>query len=116
MRNMAQRNSSRVIENLSKHLSGLQQQRALLRNLTSASSQNPLLEDWTATEPFGLPPFSRIEPSHFKPAFDEAMAQHLAEFTAGETEGLEPHIFLFGDWMQGTKRYEGGRVGCRVPK
>ena len=23
------------------------------------------------------------------------MAQHLAEFTAGETEGLEPHIFIW---------------------
>eukprot|EP00658_Telonema_sp_P-2_P084292 TRINITY_DN9319_c0_g1_i3.p1 TRINITY_DN9319_c0_g1~~TRINITY_DN9319_c0_g1_i3.p1 ORF type:complete len:655 (+),score=134.46 TRINITY_DN9319_c0_g1_i3:152-1966(+) len=44
---------------------------------------NPLLEDWTVTDPeFGMPPFARIEPAHFRPAFDAAMASHLADLEA----------------------------------
>ncbi|TNE60137.1 MAG: M3 family peptidase [Alphaproteobacteria bacterium] len=41
---------------------------------------NPLLETWTT--PFGLPPFDRIEPEHFKPAFDTAFAEHNGEIDA----------------------------------
>ncbi|HZA95718.1 MAG TPA: M3 family metallopeptidase, partial [Burkholderiaceae bacterium] len=38
---------------------------------------NPLLENWD--EPFGLPPFERVRPEHFAPAFEQAMAAHNAE-------------------------------------
>ena len=38
---------------------------------------NPLLENWD--EPFGLPPFERVRPEHFAPAFEQAMATHRAE-------------------------------------
>ena len=38
---------------------------------------NPLLNDWTA--PFGLPPFESIETSHFRPAFEAAMADWRAD-------------------------------------
>ena len=41
---------------------------------------NPLLEDWTT--PFGLPPFERIAPEHFPPAFEAAFAEHKAEIEA----------------------------------
>jgi peptidyl-dipeptidase Dcp len=41
---------------------------------------NPLLESWPA--PFGLPPFGRIRPAHFGPAFEQAMAAHEAEIAA----------------------------------
>ena len=41
-----------------------------------------MLGDWAATEPFGLPPFSKISPEHFRPAFDAALAEHLAEASA----------------------------------
>ena len=41
---------------------------------------NPLLAAWTA--PFGLPPFAAIEPAHFGPAFDAALAAHDAEIAA----------------------------------
>ena len=41
---------------------------------------NPLLDDWTT--PFGLPPFDRIRPEHFRPAFDAAFAAHRAEIDA----------------------------------
>ncbi|MGA7199437.1 M3 family metallopeptidase [Roseiarcus sp.] len=41
---------------------------------------NPLLEPWTG--PFEAPPFERIEPSHFRPAFDAAIARARAEIDA----------------------------------
>jgi peptidyl-dipeptidase Dcp len=41
---------------------------------------NPLLESWTT--PFGVPPFDRIAPEHFAPAFAQAMEEHLAEIAA----------------------------------
>ncbi len=41
---------------------------------------NPLLADWTT--PFGIPPFDQIRPEHFVPAFEAAMALHLADIAA----------------------------------
>ncbi|WP_225889878.1 M3 family metallopeptidase [Indioceanicola profundi] len=46
----------------------------------TAESANPLLAEWTT--PFGVPPFSQIEPEHFLPAFEKAMADHKAEVAA----------------------------------
>lgn len=41
---------------------------------------NPLLQSWTA--PFGLPPFSTLQPEHFEPALRQAMQQHRDELNA----------------------------------
>ncbi len=41
---------------------------------------NPLLEAWDT--PFGVPPFERILPGHFVPAFERAMSAHRAELDA----------------------------------
>ena len=41
---------------------------------------NPFFEDWDA--PFGAPPLDRIEPRHFVPAYDRALAEHTAEIAA----------------------------------
>ena len=38
---------------------------------------NPLLEEWTT--PFAMPPFEKILPSHFQPAFEQTLAEHRAE-------------------------------------
>src|SRR5499426_2305252 len=46
----------------------------------STTTDNPLLENWTG--PFGVPPFGRITPEHFMPAFDRAFAEHEAEIAA----------------------------------
>jgi peptidyl-dipeptidase Dcp len=46
---------------------------------------NPLLEAWET--PFEVPPFDRIEPEHFPPAFDEAMARHRHEVEAVMNDG-----------------------------
>src|SRR5262249_40023958 len=32
--------------------------------------------------PFGVPPFERVRPSHFRPAYDRAFAGHKAEIAA----------------------------------
>jgi len=41
---------------------------------------NPLFEEWTA--PYGAPPLDRIAPEHFPPAYDRALAEHMAEIAA----------------------------------
>jgi peptidyl-dipeptidase Dcp len=41
------------------------------------TTPNPLLQPWTA--PHGLPPFQSIQAAHFAPAFDAALAEHLAD-------------------------------------
>src|SRR6516225_6639897 len=41
---------------------------------------NPLLGTWAA--PHDTPPFAAIRPEHFRPAFDRAMADHMAEIEA----------------------------------
>lgn len=44
----------------------------------SQAASNPLLQDWN-DQPYGLPPFARIEAAHFAPAFEAALAEHRAE-------------------------------------
>ncbi|MBX6424340.1 MAG: M3 family metallopeptidase [Variibacter sp.] len=47
---------------------------------TDQATENPLLSHWDT--PFGLPPFDRIRPEHFRPAFDRALAAHRAAVEA----------------------------------
>jgi peptidyl-dipeptidase Dcp len=54
----------------------------------SAPDTNPLLADWTGA--FKLPPFAAIEPSHFRPAFDRALAAHRAEIEAIAADPAPP--------------------------
>ena len=55
---------------------------------SDAHSDNPLLAEWTG--PFGVPPFDRIEPQHFPPAFAHAFAAHEAEIAAVAGDAAEP--------------------------
>jgi peptidyl-dipeptidase Dcp len=50
------------------------------------ATENPLFETWNT--PFGAPPFSRIKPEHFVPAYERAFAEHEAEIAtiAGQEE------------------------------
>jgi peptidyl-dipeptidase Dcp len=48
--------------------------------MPSNDATNPLLEAWTT--PHETPPFAAIRPEHFRPAFDCAMAEHIAEIEA----------------------------------
>jgi peptidyl-dipeptidase Dcp len=45
-----------------------------------SSSANPFFETWNT--PFGVPPFPRMKPEHFVPAFERAFAEHEAEIAA----------------------------------
>jgi peptidyl-dipeptidase Dcp len=47
----------------------------------SYTGSNPLLKKWT-NEPFLLPPFHSIQPSHFKEAFEHGMECHLKDLKA----------------------------------
>ncbi|MBP3356996.1 MAG: M3 family metallopeptidase [Rikenellaceae bacterium] len=52
------------------------------------AAENPLLGEWDT--PFGVPPFDKIEVSHYKPAFQVAMAEHLAEVDSIVANPAEP--------------------------
>ena len=52
------------------------------------SQQNPLLVEWET--PYGVPPFDQIRPEHFLPAFEQAMAEHLAEIELITSLAEEP--------------------------
>ncbi len=68
---------------------------------------NPLLQTWTT--PFGIPPFDRIEAGHFEPAFDIAIAEHLAEIAAIANDPASPS---FANTMEALER--SGRTLGRV--
>jgi peptidyl-dipeptidase Dcp len=72
-------------------------------------SDNPLLEPWTG--PFGLPPFDRIRPEHFPPAFDRAMADHAAEVDA---IARNPEAPTFANTVEAMER--AGRLYDRVAR
>jgi peptidyl-dipeptidase Dcp len=78
-------------------------------NDQTATTDNPLLEDWTG--PFGVPPFSRITPEHFTPAFDRAFAQHDAEIAGIAGDAAAP---TFVNTIEALER--AGRTLDRVGK
>jgi peptidyl-dipeptidase Dcp len=71
------------------------------------TQDNPLLAPWTT--PFGVPPFDLIRPEHFEPAFDQAMAEHLAEI---EAIGANPAPPSFANIVEALER--SGRAMGRV--
>ncbi len=54
----------------------------------TSAADNPFFEEWTG--PFGAPPFGRIAPGHFPPAFDAAFAAHDAEVAAIAADPMAP--------------------------
>src|SRR5215813_9631063 len=66
-------------------------------------TDNPFFETWST--PFGLPPFDRIRPEHFPPAFDRAMAEHDAEIAAITGLAAAP---TFANTIEALER--GGRL------
>ena len=51
-------------------------------------NDNPLLQPWR--DAFGAPPFARIRPEHFLPAFAHAFAEHKREVQAVANNAAEP--------------------------
>src|SRR3954465_5347990 len=70
-------------------------------------ADNPLLQSWDT--PFGLPPFDRIRPEHFPPAFDHAMDEHAAEIAA---IAASPEPADFANTIEALER--SGRTLTRV--
>jgi peptidyl-dipeptidase Dcp len=72
-------------------------------------TENPFFEAWNT--PFELPPFDRIRPEHFPPAFDRGMAEHIAEIDgiAGSSEAPD-----FTNTVEGLER--SGRLLRRVSR
>ena len=66
------------------------------------TDSNPLLAPWTA--PFGMPPFDRIRPEHFAPAFDHAMRLHLEEVAAIGADFAPPSFANTVEAMQRSGR------------
>ncbi|WP_189530409.1 M3 family metallopeptidase [Paludibacterium paludis] len=60
----------------------------------SDTIHNPLLQPWDT--PYGLPPFDRVKPEHFIPAFDVALAEHRREIDA---IGAHPDAPTFGNTL-----------------
>ena len=56
--------------------------------VNATPGDNPLLEDWIGR--FGVPPFSRIKPGHFMPAFAHAFAEHTGEVAAVAADRAAP--------------------------
>lgn len=54
----------------------------------AGNQSNPLLVEWDT--PFGIPPFSQIDTSHFMPAYKMAFSEHKAEIEAIATNPEEP--------------------------
>ncbi len=70
---------------------------------------NPLLEAWTG--PFEAPPFDRIAPQHFEPAFEAALKQGRAEIGAIAADPAPP---TFANTIEAMER--SGRTLDRVAK
>ena len=60
---------------------------------------NPFFEVWDT--PFGMPPFDRIRPEHFPPAFDRGMDEQIAEITAIVASPAPP---AFTDTIEAVER------------
>ena len=72
-------------------------------------TENPFFEHWTT--PFGMPPFDRIRPEHFPPAFDRGMQEQIAETAAIAGSATPPS---FADTIEALER--SGRLLERVSR
>jgi peptidyl-dipeptidase Dcp len=62
-------------------------------------TENPFFARWTT--PFGIPPFDRIRPEHFPPAFDRGMEEQIAETRAITGSSAAPS---FADTIEALER------------
>jgi peptidyl-dipeptidase Dcp len=64
-----------------------------------AAEPNPFFETWTAA--FEVPPFARIAPEHFMPAFERAFADNNVEIAAVTAQADAP---TFGNTIEALER------------
>jgi peptidyl-dipeptidase Dcp len=79
---------------------------------TAVSESNPLLRSW-AKQPFHLPPFEEIEPSHFKPALEAAMEAHIGDLEAIASSSSNDFDSILGAYDRAGSLYSkvGGVYG-----
>lgn len=70
-------------------------------------TNNPFFEDWNT--PFATPPFARIRPEHFRPAYEHAFAEHLREIAA---IAGNPELASFANTVTAIEK--SGRLLARV--
>ena len=75
----------------------------------SGMTDNPFFESWTT--PFGMPPFDRIRPEHFPPAFERGMQEQMAEAAAIAGSAAAPS---FANTIEALER--SGRLIERVSR
>ena len=56
----------------------------------SSETGNPLLDEWQT--PMGVPPFDKIRPEHYAPAFEAAMEEHRSQIEAIKADEAEPTL------------------------
>lgn len=66
---------------------------------TMTAGENPFFSEWT--DPFGAPPFDRIVPAHYIPAYEKGMADHTAEI---EAIIGNPDVPTFADTIEAYER------------
>ena len=81
--------------------------------------ENPFFTEWNT--PFGIPPFDRIKPEHFKPAYEEGMKLQNAEIQAivenTEDPGFENVILAYdnsGEFLSRVGTVFGGLNGANT--
>ncbi|CAM2148608.1 peptidyl-dipeptidase Dcp [Pararobbsia alpina] len=75
--------------------------------MSDSLASNPLLQPWNT--PYNLPPFDKVKPEHYVPAFDVAMAEHLRELDAIAANAAAP------DFVNTVQAFdESGRLFMRV--
>jgi peptidyl-dipeptidase Dcp len=72
-------------------------------------SDNPFFAEWAT--PFALPPFDRLRPEHFPPAFDRGMAEQKAQIAAIAGASEPP---TFANTIEAMER--SGRLLTRVSR
>ena len=70
-------------------------------------TENPFFDRWAT--PLGMPPFDRIRPEHFPPAFDRGMQEEITEIAAIAGTTAAPS---FGNTIEALER--SGRLLDRV--
>src|SRR5262245_30350944 len=74
---------------------------------STSTVDNPFFQTWSG--PFGVPPFGRIAPEHFMPAYGRAFAEHDAEIASIADATAEP---TFANTIEALER--AGRALDRV--
>jgi peptidyl-dipeptidase Dcp len=70
--------------------------------MAATGADNPFFARWST--PFEIPPFERIEPDHFRPAFDRALGKHKAEIAAIAENGSVPSFMNTVEAMERSGR------------